>query len=100
MSLFPDTSALIENPQILQPIDSETQDRALDATQALIRTLYGDSTGPSPDGLATEICRECIDVLKEPEKTHAQRAVKILSALIKTTGTCYTSVRLHFLWLT
>ncbi|KAG8974923.1 hypothetical protein FRC05_006600 [Tulasnella sp. 425] len=70
--------------EIFQPIDAETEKTALEATSALVRTLSSaDETSPSP--LVTTIVSECIEILKEPEKNKAQHAVKVLSALLRTT---------------
>lgn len=66
----------------------ETENRALETTQALIRTIY-DGSPDSPEDLVKDICKECIDILKEPEKNQAQHAIKILSALVMTTGEEY-----------
>ncbi|KAG9009002.1 hypothetical protein FRB94_012639 [Tulasnella sp. JGI-2019a] len=78
--------------EILQPIDAETENRALGTTQALIRTIY-DGSPDAPEDLVKDICKECVEILKEPEKNQAQHAVKILSALVMTT----TTVRLFAL---
>ncbi|KAG8918476.1 hypothetical protein FRC00_012446, partial [Tulasnella sp. 408] len=70
--------------EIFQPIDAETEKTALEATTALVRTLSpADETSPSP--LVTTIITECIEILKEPEKSKAQHAIKVLSALLRTT---------------
>ncbi|KAG8887558.1 hypothetical protein FRB98_009464 [Tulasnella sp. 332] len=71
--------------EILQPIDAETENKALETTQALIRTIY-DSSLDSSEDLIKDVCKECLNILKEPEKNQAQHAVKILSALVMTTG--------------
>ncbi|KAG8854442.1 hypothetical protein FRB96_007504 [Tulasnella sp. 330] len=71
--------------KILQPIDAETENKALETTQALIRTIY-DSSLDSSEDLIKDVCKECLNILKEPEKNQAQHAVKILSALVMTTA--------------
>lgn len=37
------------------------------------------------NGLAHDICEECINILKEPEKSQAKPAAKILCAFMSTT---------------
>ncbi|KAG9047697.1 hypothetical protein FS837_001661, partial [Tulasnella sp. UAMH 9824] len=70
--------------EIFQPIDAETEKTALEATTALVRTLSpAEETSPSP--LVATIITECIEILKEPEKSKAQHAIKVLSALLRTT---------------
>ncbi|KAG8958276.1 hypothetical protein FRC03_009290 [Tulasnella sp. 419] len=70
--------------EIFQPIDSQTEEKALKAAQVLITVLAsGDST--STDDLVLEICAECIRILREPEKNQAQHAIKVLSTCISTT---------------
>ncbi|KAG8999782.1 hypothetical protein FRB90_011960 [Tulasnella sp. 427] len=71
--------------EIFQPIDAETEKAALEATSALVRTLpSADDNSPAP--LVSSIVSECIEILKEPEKNKAQHAVKVLSALLRTTA--------------
>ncbi|KIO20015.1 hypothetical protein M407DRAFT_11103 [Tulasnella calospora MUT 4182] len=70
--------------EIFQPIDSETEKAALEATSALVQTLSS-TDEKSPSSLVTAIITECIEILKEPEKNKAQHAIKVLSALLRTT---------------
>ncbi|TDL24084.1 ARM repeat-containing protein [Rickenella mellea] len=75
--------------EILQPTDPDTEQKALDTTQVLINTIYSSEvadTGESYDveGLAKEICEECLEVLREPEKSQAKPAIKVLGALAGT----------------
>lgn len=76
--------------QIFQPVDPETERLALKAAQSLIRTLYPPSTlsdsAPKLDGLAVDVVQECKKILREPEKNQAQHAIKVLGALVGTTG--------------
>lgn len=63
---------------------------ALKTTQILIKTIYSvrheDATSDSEvEGLAKDACEECIRILKEPEKSQAKPAMKVLCAFISTT---------------
>ncbi|CCM00251.1 uncharacterized protein FIBRA_02280 [Fibroporia radiculosa] len=77
--------------EIFQPTDIITEEAALHTTQVLIRTIYSadDSESPSDKeevhGLAKEACDECIEVLREPEKSQAKPAIKVLCAFMSTT---------------
>ncbi|KAH8075854.1 ARM repeat-containing protein [Cristinia sonorae] len=80
--------------EIFQPTDSETESEALKTTQVLIQTIYGSSSqtalGPEPgseaiEGLAKDACEECIRILKEPEKSQAKPATKVICAFMSTT---------------
>jgi DNA repair/transcription protein MET18/MMS19 len=72
--------------EIFQPTDPETEEEALQATQALIKTIYADEvTDADIDGLAKDACEECIQILKEPEKSQAKPAIKVLCAFMSTT---------------
>lgn len=58
--------------------------------QELIKTIYSseESSLENDDdiqGLAREACNECIQILKEPEKSQAKPAIKVLCAFISTT---------------
>lgn len=61
----------------------------METTQTLIQEIYasvGDAnTGDAPEGLGKHIVEECLEVLKEPEKSKAKPAIKVLAALVKTT---------------
>jgi len=75
--------------QIFQPVDSDTENDALKAAQSLIRTLYPPADSPEHlklDGLAVDIVQQCKRILREPEKSQAMHAIKVLGALISTTG--------------
>lgn len=75
--------------EIFQPTDSVNEEEALRTTQILVKTIY-QTNGLSGDdadvqGLAREACEECIGILKEPEKSQAKPAAKILCAFMSTT---------------
>ena len=56
-------------------MDEITENMALDTTEVLIRTIYSKQAevNTSAKGLATEICEECLDLLREPEKSQASK---------------------------
>jgi DNA repair/transcription protein MET18/MMS19 len=66
----------------------------LTTSQVLIKILYSDDEGNEElmerendiQGLAREACQECITILREPEKSQARPATKVLCALVDTTG--------------
>lgn len=75
--------------QIFQPTDSITEAESLRTTQVLIQTIYADSPDSESshvEGLAQEACEECVKILREPEKTQARPAIKILCAFMATTS--------------
>jgi len=58
--------------------------------QTLVKTIYADEeaaveSNDDIQGLAREACEECIQILKEPEKSQAKPAIKILCTFISTT---------------
>lgn len=73
--------------QIFQPTDIETETMALKTTQVLVQTTYGnqDTEAGEIEGLAKDACDECIRILKEPEKSQAKPAIKVLCAFMSTT---------------
>ena len=76
--------------EIFQPSDPVTEGEALKTTQELVKVIYADDTRSTVsdediEGLAKEICEECIQILKEPEKSQAQPAIKVLCAFMSTT---------------
>ncbi|GJE98061.1 Dos2-interacting transcription regulator of RNA-Pol-II-domain-containing protein [Phanerochaete sordida] len=76
--------------EIFQPTDPETESMALHTVQVLIQTIYsgtGAETSEDDDiqGLARDACEECIRILKEPEKSQAKPAMKVLCAFVSTT---------------
>lgn len=74
--------------EIFQPVDAETEDSALLATQVLVRTTYEGQDVQVDDvkGFAGTITQECLDILKQPEKSQARHAVKTVCTLLSTTG--------------
>ncbi|KAG6909334.1 hypothetical protein DXG01_000934 [Tephrocybe rancida] len=76
--------------QIFQPTDPQTEEQALKTTQALVETIYTheeDAIESDDDvqGLARDVCEECINILREPEKNQAKPAIKVLCAFMSTT---------------
>ena len=72
--------------EIFQPTDPETEGEALKTTQVLIKTIYADDISDTDlSGLAKDACAECIQILKEPEKSQAKPAIKVLCAFMSTT---------------
>lgn len=73
--------------EIFQPVDVETEDSALLAAQVLVKTIYGgqDVQIDNVEGFAEGITRECLDILKQPEKSQARHAIKTICALLSTT---------------
>ena len=72
--------------QVFQPVDVATEQQALNTLQILIKTIYGSGeTNPEDQGLAREACEECIQILREPEKSQAKPATKVLCSFITTT---------------
>ncbi|KAF8967720.1 ARM repeat-containing protein [Flammula alnicola] len=76
--------------EIFQPVDPETEEEALTTTQILVKTIYTDEeaaveSNDDIQGLARDICEECIQILKEPEKSQARPAIRILCAFMSTT---------------
>ncbi|CAL1714198.1 unnamed protein product [Somion occarium] len=74
--------------EIFQPTDPETEAKALKSTQILIQTIYAngaDGDSQEIEGLAKEACEECLRILKEPEKSQAKPATKVLCAFMSTT---------------
>lgn len=89
--MFSTNWSLLIVSQIFQPVDPVTEEAALRTTQVLIQTLYSnpevDSQLEEADiqGLAKEACEECIQILREPEKSQAKPAIKVLCAFMSTT---------------
>lgn len=59
-------------------------------TQTLVKTIYTDEEAAVEfnediQGLARNVCEECLQILKEPEKSQAKPATKILGAFMLTT---------------
>ncbi len=82
--------------QIFQPTDNVTEEKALKTMQVLIQTIYSAAPAEQADdaeieGLAKEACEECIQILREPEKSQAKHAIKVLCAFMSTTRQCSSS---------
>ncbi|KAF9069802.1 ARM repeat-containing protein [Rhodocollybia butyracea] len=75
--------------EIFQPMNSTIEELALKTMQDLVKTIYADQSTESADsdivGLARDACEECIHILREPEKSQAKPAIKILCAFMSTT---------------
>ncbi|GLB41862.1 putative RNAPII transcription regulator C-terminal [Lyophyllum shimeji] len=76
--------------EIFQPTDPLTEAEALKTTQTLVETIYSheeDAIESEDDiqGLARDVCEECIHILREPEKNQARPAIKVLCAFLATT---------------
>jgi len=73
--------------EIFQPVDAETEDSALLATQVLAKTIHEGQDAQTDDfkGFAKGITQECLDILKQPEKSQARHAIKTTCALLSTT---------------
>ncbi|KAH9930313.1 ARM repeat-containing protein [Fomitopsis serialis] len=67
--------------EIFQPTDSVTEQAALHTTQVLIRTIYSAQGNEDHEGA----CEECIQILREPEKSQAKPANKVMCAFMATT---------------
>jgi DNA repair/transcription protein MET18/MMS19 len=80
--------------KVFHPIDSITEGEALNTTQVLVNTIHADDDSQTEDirGFAREACEECIDILREPEKSLAKPAIKILCAFISTMRPCVQSI--------
>ncbi|CAE6417929.1 unnamed protein product [Rhizoctonia solani] len=82
--------------EIFQPLDAETADKAVNALTTLLLVLGQDktslsgSTDEGVDGLTEEVVTECLRVLREPEKSQAQHAIKIINACLSTTSAICT----------
>lgn len=67
-----------------------TEEKALKTTQVLIQTIYSANSSEGGDvaeieGLAKDACEECLQILREPEKSQAKHAIKVLCAFMSTT---------------
>lgn len=72
----------------------QAESDALNTIQVLVKTIYADeevsnTSNVDIQGLAKDASEECIQILKEPEKSQARAATKILCAFMTTT-------RMHF----
>ncbi|KAF7307504.1 ARM repeat-containing protein [Mycena indigotica] len=72
--------------EIFQPTDPLTEAEALATLSALIITIHEDEAQDDDiQGLARDACEECIGILREPEKSQARAAIKVLCAFMATT---------------
>ena len=90
MLRIPLSGIYLTKQQIFQPVDPQTEEGALAAMQVLIKTIYAEEevaleSDEDIQGLARDACEECINILKEPEKSQAKPATKVLCAFISTT---------------
>lgn len=79
--------------QIMYSSDISVELLALDALESLIKTLYP-KVETSPAGLAHDIIKQCLEMLKDPEKNQAVSATKILGALLRASGKCHRGLEL------
>lgn len=66
----------------------------------LIKTIYDDDkdkllSNEEIQGLARDACEECLQILKEPEKSQAKPAIKVMCAFMSTTRTPTPCIRYH-----
>ncbi|KAJ6480897.1 Dos2-interacting transcription regulator of RNA-Pol-II-domain-containing protein [Mycena sanguinolenta] len=88
LELFPAKTSFSVFGHIFQPTDSATEEVALTTMQALVVTIHAeDDTQQDADlqGLARDACEECVTILREPEKSQAKPAIKVLCAFMMTT---------------
>ncbi|KAI1791817.1 ARM repeat-containing protein [Ganoderma leucocontextum] len=74
--------------EIFQPTDSVTEEKALKTFQVLIQTIYSaakEEEDAAIEGLAKDASDECMEILREPEKSQAKHAIKVLCAFMSTT---------------
>lgn len=73
--------------EIFQPVDAETEDSALSATQVMVKVIYEGQDVQIDDvkGFARTTTQECLDILKQPEKSQARHAIKTVGVLLSTT---------------
>ncbi|KAG2110359.1 ARM repeat-containing protein [Suillus discolor] len=77
--------------EIFQPTDPDTEHSALNTLQVLLRTMHADKSQDavgedSITGLARDMCSECMQTLKEPEKSQARAAMKVICAFARANG--------------
>jgi DNA repair/transcription protein MET18/MMS19 len=66
-----------------------TEAEAMQAMQDLVKTIQSEQEDVENEDVQVfvqEICSECIQILQEPEKSQAKSAMKIICALLPTTG--------------
>src|SRR5882757_1604108 len=82
---------IMTSNQIFQPTDPTTEQSALDTLQVLVRTIHADTSrdtvsADSIASLARDICSECMQTLKEPEKAQARAAMKVICVFAGADG--------------
>ncbi|KAJ7210442.1 ARM repeat-containing protein [Mycena pura] len=72
--------------EIFQPTDSLTEEEALSTVRVLVVTIHSeDAQDEDVQGLARDACEECIGILREPEKSQAKPAIKVLCTFMAST---------------
>ncbi|TEB36758.1 ARM repeat-containing protein [Coprinellus micaceus] len=75
--------------EVFQPVDVNTEQLALKTLQTLINTIYaseeGNESQTDVQGLARDACEECLTILREPEKSQARPATRVLCSFMATT---------------
>ncbi|KAJ3521011.1 hypothetical protein NMY22_g12497 [Coprinellus aureogranulatus] len=75
--------------EVFQPVDTITEGLALKALQTLINTIYAPEgnvdSSTDVQGLAKDACEECLTILREPEKSQARPATRVLCSFMTTT---------------
>jgi DNA repair/transcription protein MET18/MMS19 len=70
-------------------VDVNTEQLALKTLQTLINTIYaseeGNESQTDVQGLARDACEECLTILREPEKSQARPATRVLCSFMATT---------------
>lgn len=79
--------ALPSSSQALFTSDVEIETETHLAIEAFLSTLYPTLT-QQPTGIATTIVDQCLELLKEPEKSKAKPATRILAAAFKSSREC------------
>ena len=82
LTMWPYSSSV----QIFQPTDSLTEEEALSTVRVLVVTIHSeDAQDEDVQGLARDACEECIGILREPEKSQAKPAIKVLCTFMAST---------------
>ena len=68
--------------------DEETEDIELDTLRSLMQTIHKGLSLDSvtEEGFAKSLCEESMETLREPEKSMAKPAVKVLAAMVSSSG--------------
>jgi DNA repair/transcription protein MET18/MMS19 len=76
---------------VFQPTDPITEKEALKTVEVLVKIIHANEDQEKLDdiqGFGREVCEECIQILREPERSLAKPAIKILCAFMSTTCLC------------